>query len=99
MKRLTKLLIISFCFSQPLARLGALVKGVDPGKHNIDAAVKHMPGELKSRLFYECGSLESLVADESENLKYDAVVMSEVIEHIESPESFIENATFLLKVR
>lgn len=47
---------------------------------------------------YECISIEDLVVCDSENDKYDAVVMSEVLEHIEKPEDFVKTAVKTLKV-
>lgn len=82
-----------------MGRLGATVKGIDPGKENIAVASNHLPDDLQEKVTYECVSIEDLASRKAGNDDgFDAVVMSEVIEHIENQENFIKTATELLKV-
>lgn len=75
-----------------------MVTGIDPGKANISVAEGHLPEDLKNKVSYECISIEELVAKENAP-KFDGIVMSEVIEHVESPENLVKYAVCLLKVR
>ena len=54
---------------------------------NLD---RHLSGYLQ----YKCCPVEQLPADE----KYDAVVASEIIEHVTNPEHFIASCCNLVKV-
>ncbi|CAL8143942.1 unnamed protein product [Orchesella dallaii] len=81
---------------EPLGRLGAKVKGIDPGKGNIFTATTHLSEELRDNISYECTSIEDFATKYKEN-GYDAVVMSEVVEHVEKPEDFIRIGSSLLK--
>jgi len=93
--------------TEPLARLGANVVGIDPSLENIRAAKEHAikyKDELgyENRLVYSTKTVEEL-AEESfkdrgnnENL-FDAVVASEVIEHVSSREAFVDNCLRLTK--
>ncbi|ODM97842.1 Ubiquinone biosynthesis O-methyltransferase, mitochondrial [Orchesella cincta] len=81
---------------EPLGRLGAAVKGIDPGKGNISIATNHLSEDLRDKVSYDCISIEDFAANFQQN-GYDGVVMSEVIEHVEKPEEFIQIASSLLK--
>ena len=86
--------------SEPLARLGATVFGIDPVKENIAISEEHRdrvsPG-LKSNLSYKLTSIENMLADSSNNDSYDAVVVSEVLEHVDNVELLLESSRSLLK--
>jgi len=84
--------------SEPLARIGASVVGLDACTENIEAAREHLSldPELQERLSYQCCTVE----EHAENLDgpcYDAVVASEVIEHVDNPEIFLTKCSQLLK--
>ncbi|XP_042913246.1 ubiquinone biosynthesis O-methyltransferase, mitochondrial [Parasteatoda tepidariorum] len=76
--------------SEPLARLGASVTGLDPGAENIEVAVAHasMNEDVKDNVTYICDSIENI--RESHAGMFDAVVCSEVIEHVADVKTFLE---------
>jgi polyprenyldihydroxybenzoate methyltransferase / 3-demethylubiquinol 3-O-methyltransferase len=93
--------------SEPLARLGANVTGIDTCKENIIACELRAESEIEKsngkaifydRLRYLNCSIEDL-ASVNENTNYfDAIVMSEVVEHVNNLNDFLTNSTKLLKV-
>ncbi|KAF4522741.1 hypothetical protein B566_EDAN009286 [Ephemera danica] len=81
--------------SEPLARIGADVTGLDASQEAIRVAKEHAalePG-LSERLNYIHGTLEDLNSGD-----YDAVVASEVIEHMTNANQCIALCSKLLKV-
>lgn len=84
---------------QPLARLGASVTGIDASADLIEVAKQHasLDPSLEGRLAYIHTAAETH-AVESEG-KYDAVVSSEVIEHVRDKKFFLEQCVKLLKVK
>lgn len=84
--------------TEALGRLKANVVGIDASDKLIAAAIEHLDvdDELKNNVSYLCGSIEEHVAENM--LKYDAVVASEVIEHIQDKSSFIRACISTLKV-
>lgn len=85
--------------SEPLARIGAEVTGIDPGQKLIDVAKCHAEEdpELSGKITYLCEDIIDHAVDNAE--KYDAIVASEVIEHVPSKEKFIESCSAVLKVK
>ncbi|CAG7678352.1 unnamed protein product [Allacma fusca] len=82
-------------WSEALAQLGANVTGVDSVMENIKAAEAHMaPG---MNINYDCTTVEDYLRDHP-GAQFDAVVASEVIEHVENPELFVSCASKLIKV-
>lgn len=82
--------------SEPLSRLGATVTGIDASEGAISVAkfhAKHDP-DIGSRLNYECITAEELL---KESPNFDAVVASEVIEHVNDQELFIKTCSQLTK--
>lgn len=79
--------------SEPLARLGGSVTGVDAAAQNIDVAKAHA---VKSGLSitYKNDLVENLPADK---VKYDVVLALEILEHVEDFGLFLESCTKLLK--
>jgi len=69
--------------SEPLARLGAVVTGLDAAPENIAAARHHAAGQGLA-IDYRAGGIESL-ADEH----FDLVVSMEVVEHVADPAAFV----------
>jgi len=79
--------------SEPLARLGATVTGIDPAADNIAAARSHA---TTSRLDidYRCTTAEDIVAA---GTTFDAVLCLEVVEHVPDPGAFINMAASLVR--
>jgi polyprenyldihydroxybenzoate methyltransferase / 3-demethylubiquinol 3-O-methyltransferase len=73
--------------SEALARMGADVTGIDVTEEAVAAARAHasLDPALSSSLRYEKAALEELVA---QGEKFDAVIASEVIEHVDNVEGF-----------
>ncbi|XP_051853400.1 ubiquinone biosynthesis O-methyltransferase, mitochondrial [Antechinus flavipes] len=82
---------------EPLGRLGALVTGIDPLNENIKTAQQHKSFDpiLDKRIQYKACSLEDIVEDTAET--FDAVVASEVVEHVNDLETFIQCCCQVLK--
>ncbi|KAF6205439.1 hypothetical protein GE061_019611 [Apolygus lucorum] len=82
--------------SLPLARLGADVTGLDPTPKLIEIAQanaeKNLPG---GTLRFECGTIEDHSAANHE--QYDAIICSEVIEHVSAKDSFINSCVLATK--
>ncbi len=78
--------------SEPMARLGAEVTGIDASEKNISVAKIH---SKKSRLKinYLVGSPESLTTSE----KFDVVLNLEIVEHVEDVNLYIKSCFNLLK--
>ncbi|XP_060070437.1 ubiquinone biosynthesis O-methyltransferase, mitochondrial-like [Ylistrum balloti] len=83
--------------AEPLARLGAQVIGVDMVEDNIKTAQSHLVDDpsIRGRVKYIQAAVEDLVG--SEERKFDAVVASEVVEHVADLESFLSSCCSLLK--
>ncbi|KAL9454036.1 hypothetical protein AB3S75_009606 [Citrus x aurantiifolia] len=79
--------------SEPLARMGATVTGIDAVEKNIKIA--HLHADLDpetSTIEYCCTTAEKLV---EEQRKFDAVIASEVIEHVADPAEFCKSLSAL----
>ncbi|XP_060676745.1 ubiquinone biosynthesis O-methyltransferase, mitochondrial isoform X2 [Hemiscyllium ocellatum] len=83
--------------SEPLGRLGAMVTGIDPLEDNIRLAEVHKSFDpvLKELIQYSACCLEEM-AMESPG-RFDAVIASEVVEHVGDVETFIGCAAQVLK--
>ena len=85
--------------SEKLKRLGANVTGIDASKSAINAAKEHAQ---KSRLEinYRCiTTTELLKIEEEKNLnKFDLVIASEVIEHVNDRKSFLSDISNLCRL-
>jgi 2-polyprenyl-6-hydroxyphenyl methylase/3-demethylubiquinone-9 3-methyltransferase len=80
--------------SEPLARLGASVTGLDAGGANIKAAMVH--AELGGvKVDYRVGAVEGLLAA-GEPL-YDLVLSLEVVEHVQDPARFLADCARLVR--
>ncbi|MCR9074048.1 MAG: bifunctional 2-polyprenyl-6-hydroxyphenol methylase/3-demethylubiquinol 3-O-methyltransferase UbiG [Alphaproteobacteria bacterium] len=79
--------------SEPMTRLGAKVTGVDADGAGIDAAVAHAD-EMGLEIEYRAGAAENLAA---EGRRFDAVVASEVIEHVADKAAFVQALATLLR--
>ncbi|XP_059664964.1 ubiquinone biosynthesis O-methyltransferase, mitochondrial-like [Cornus florida] len=79
--------------SEPLARMGATVMGVDAVEKNIKIARLHADLDpATSAIEYRCTTAEKLVEEQRE---FDAVIASEVIEHVANPAEFCKSLAAL----
>lgn len=82
---------------QSLARMGAVVMGVDATEHNIRIARAHTGADpiLEARIDYKAIAVEELSEQGEE---FDAVMCLEVVEHVIGPEEFCTTLGSLVKV-
>ncbi|CAN0205087.1 unnamed protein product [Phaeothamnion confervicola] len=79
--------------SEALARLGGAVTGIDPAAENIATAKAHARGDPLTRgIIYRVGMVQEMAA-----ARFDLVVSSEVIEHVDSPREFAAALAALVK--
>jgi 2-polyprenyl-6-hydroxyphenyl methylase / 3-demethylubiquinone-9 3-methyltransferase len=71
--------------SEPLARVGATVTGVDASEKNIAIARTHAEAQ-RLNITYRCGAAEELVA---EGASFDIVIALEIIEHVADVPAFL----------
>lgn len=71
--------------SEPLARLGAEVTGLDPAKGNVAVASDHA-AKMGLSIDYRAETIEALVA---EGKRFDIVLAMEVVEHVADVEAFV----------
>ena len=79
--------------SEPLARLGAAVTGIDPGATNIAVAKRHAAGAGLA-IDYRSATAETLV---TEARAFDAVVCLEVVEHVPDAAAFVATCAALVR--
>jgi len=79
--------------SEPLARLGAAMVGVDPSESNIDVARRHA-AQSQLTIDYRNSSAEVLAAAGE---TFDVVLAMEVVEHVTDVHLFIDAAAALVK--
>ena len=79
--------------SEPLARLGADVTGLDPAVQNIAAARRHAEAEGVP-VDYRPETIESMVAA---GRTFDVVLIMEVIEHVSDMPAFVRTAASAVK--
>jgi 2-polyprenyl-6-hydroxyphenyl methylase/3-demethylubiquinone-9 3-methyltransferase len=70
-------------FTEPLARLGATVTGIDAAPENIAAAQAHAGGQGLA-IDYRAGGVETVAGE-----RFDLVTSLEVIEHVADPAGFV----------
>ena len=78
--------------SEPLARLGANVTGIDPINKNVEIAKHHLK-KSKLKINYYNSSPEKF---QSKN-KYDVILNMEIVEHVENIDYFIKRSAKFLK--
>ena len=78
--------------AEPLARLGALVTGIDPGAATIEAATQHA-AESGLAIRYRRALAEDLA---SEGGQFDVVLALEVVEHVPDLGAFLDAACALM---
>ena len=78
---------------EPLARLGAVVTGIDPAEENIEAARRHAAGQGLD-IAYRAARIEDLAR---EGCSFDALVCLEVVEHVPAPGVFLKTCATLVR--
>jgi 2-polyprenyl-6-hydroxyphenyl methylase/3-demethylubiquinone-9 3-methyltransferase len=79
--------------SEPMARIGFAVLGVDPSEKNVKTAGAHAAGSGLS-LDYRATTAETLA---EEGAKFDVVLNMEVVEHVADLGGFLGSCSALLK--
>ena len=79
--------------SEPMARMGFQVTGVDASEQNVRTADAHAR-EQNVGVEYRTGTAEALAL---ENARYDVILNMEVVEHVASVPDFLEACAALLK--
>lgn len=79
--------------SEPLARLGAAMTGVDPAAENIEVARRHA-AEGGLDIDYRATTAEALAG---EGATFDAVLAMEVVEHVADRTGFMATAARLVR--
>ncbi|WP_372340380.1 bifunctional 2-polyprenyl-6-hydroxyphenol methylase/3-demethylubiquinol 3-O-methyltransferase UbiG [Parvularcula sp. IMCC14364] len=80
--------------SEPMARLGAAVTGIDAGENNVKTALAHAL-EQDLEIDYRHTTVEELT--ESESASFDVVLNLEVVEHVADTGLFLSASAELLK--
>jgi len=78
--------------SEPMARLGAKVTGIDPIKRNIEIAKHHLNKSNLDIKYYNY-SPEKFIS----NISYDVILNMEIVEHVENVNLFIKQSSKFLK--
>ena len=78
--------------SEPMARLGAKVTGIDPVRRNIEIAKHHLK-RSKLDIKYFNFSPEKFKS----NNKYDVILNMEIVEHVKNVDFFIKQSAKFLK--
>ena len=79
--------------SEPMARLGASVVGVDPVSKNIKVAKLHAK-QVGLNIDYRITTAEELVEN---NEMFDVILNMEIVEHVEDVDFFIKESSKFLK--
>ena len=80
--------------SEPMARLGAKVTGIDASEKNINVASLHAK---KNGL--EINYLKASPESFNENEKFDVILNLEIVEHVDNVNLYIKACNRLLKKR
>jgi len=85
-------------FSEPLARLGAEVTGIDASEENIQVANRHASYDpvIANRLQYFSCPVEKFKMFNTS--LYDAVILSEILEHVENTNNFLTECCSHVKI-
>jgi len=79
--------------SEPLARLGGKITGIDPAEENIEAAKLHAEGSGLA-IDYRATTVEALAETKA---AFDVVIASEVVEHVADLNFFIGKCAGLVR--
>lgn len=78
---------------EPLTRLGANMTGIDADEQAIRVAKEHA-AQQNLDINYICAGTEDI---QQNKLKYDVVLALEIIEHVDSPQQFVQDCFHLCK--
>ncbi len=78
--------------SEPMARLGAAVTGIDAGAESVAVARRHA-AQQGLGIAYRTTTAEALA---DEGARFDVVLASEIIEHVPDPRAFVAACAALL---
>lgn len=82
--------------SECLARLGANVTAIDANEYNIQFAKDHQSKlNITNRLNYVHSDLDTFATNDGR--QFDAIVASEILEHVNSVDKFVRNCSKLLR--
>ena len=79
--------------SEPMARLGARVTGVDAASRNVSVAALHAEGQALA-IDYRQGTAEALA---DSGAQFDIVLALEIVEHVADVELFLASISRLVK--
>ena len=79
--------------SEPLARMGAAVTGIDPSSKNVGTALVHA-GQSGLEIDYRATTAEEMAAS---GARFDMVMNLEVVEHVSDVDGFLAASGTLLK--
>ena len=79
--------------TEPMARLGAEITGIDPSEKNIATASVHA-SEQDLAIDYRAMTAEALAET---GATFDVILNMEVIEHVADPQAFVRTCARLLK--
>ncbi|XP_060761266.1 ubiquinone biosynthesis O-methyltransferase, mitochondrial [Neoarius graeffei] len=85
--------------TEPLGRMGAEVLGVDPVEVSVRTAELHssLDPALRGRVRYRACTLEELAEEDGNEEAFDAIVASEVLEHLADLDTFLDCCYHMLK--
>ena len=79
--------------SEPMARLGASVTGVDAASRNVSVAARHAEGQALT-IDYRQGTAEALAAS---GAQFDIVLALEIVEHVADVDLFLASCSRMVK--
>jgi 2-polyprenyl-6-hydroxyphenyl methylase/3-demethylubiquinone-9 3-methyltransferase len=79
--------------SEPMARLGASVTGVDAASRNVSVAARHAEGQALT-IDYRQGTAEALAAS---GAQFDVVLALEIVEHVADVDLFLASCGRMVK--
>jgi 2-polyprenyl-6-hydroxyphenyl methylase / 3-demethylubiquinone-9 3-methyltransferase len=79
--------------SEPLARLGGAVTGIDMASANVEMAKAHAV-RSKLAIDYRAAAAEDLAAAGE---RFDVVLAMEIVEHVADPDAFLKDCAALVK--